>query len=165
MTFYCKTCGLRDPTQNVCLLSERTIDPAADFCSAYTKNPAKCFECGAITLSPIFEANSKGEIYTFCGKCAENATTCGGCLNGNECSFETDPSPIPKVVVKTIRQGPMIQQTQVRNPDRIAITCKLNCHCWNGEYCGRLDNWCQKYSSRHFVEPYKEDEILLDEKN
>jgi hypothetical protein len=156
----CNTCGLRDPAKNVCLLSGRTIDPAADFCSSHLREPPRCAECGKITLSPIFENEQ-----TFCSQCAEAITTCFGCSLASNCAFETDPSPIPKVVVKTVRQGPMVTQTQVRNPDRIAITCKLNCHCWNGEYCGREDNWCSKYSSRHPVGTCEEVENLSSEEN
>ena len=147
MMNYCKTCGLRSSHENKCLLHNRAINPATDFCSWRNKTPTRCSICGKITMN----ATICDGAY-FCGQCSESLSTCVGCVQGGKpCSFETDPSPIPKVVQKQIRQGPMTQIVQVKNPDRIAITCKLNCPCWNGEYCGQEDGWCSDYNPRNFV--------------
>lgn len=147
----CNTCGLRDSKQNKCLLSGASIDPTADFCSKHNNNPIHCCTCGVITLRPLFETTSNGEVIAFCPQCGTAATYCPGCSHSNECSFETDPSPIPKYIMKTSQKGPMITQMQVRNPDRIANTCMLNCQCWSGSFCCREDNWCTNYLSRHSV--------------
>lgn len=101
----------------------------------------------------------------FCSKCAEELASCVGCAHGRTCSFETDPSPIPPVIQKQIRQGLMTQIIQVKNPDRIAITCKLNCPCWDGENCGREVGYCNKYNNRYFVATSESEEVeKLEEK-
>ena len=64
------------------------------------------------------------------------------------CSFENDPSPLPKIVQKQVRQGNMTAITQVRNPERIEITCKKDCPCYDPEFeclrqfgtCGKCEN-------------------------
>ena len=90
-----------------------------------------------------------------CVNCYQQFYTCRMCENGSMCEFETNPSPLPKVVVQTIRQGPVTMQTQVKNPQRIEEFCQ-KCLCWNSEenYCGKEDGWCKKY---HEVYPaYRE---------
>lgn len=160
MIHHCNTCGLRDPSQPVCLLTGRKINPAADYCSVYCRNPHKCTHCGKIVLDFIIE-----EPNIFCYQCLDRLSTCEGCSKYIPCGFETDPSPIPKMIVKTIRQGPIIQQMQIPNPDRIAITCKLNCPCWNGEYCGRETNYCTNYDYRYFVPTVETEKIQEGEEN
>jgi hypothetical protein len=156
MINYCKTCGLRHPSQPRCLLHNRNIDPTKDFCSWHNKNPFKCAVCGNITMAPNF-IDEGAATMVFCSRCAEELASCIGCAHSHTCSFETDPSPIPPVIQKTIRQGPMTQVIQVKNPDRIAITCKLNCSCWNGEYCSREDSWCNNHNLRNFVNSESDD--------
>ena len=82
-----------------------------------------------------------------CPECTPRMSGCYGCVHGNECAFETDPSPIPKLVQKQIQQGPMIQIIQVRNPDRIAQTCAINCKCWDGKNnkCNKENDHCDYY--------------------
>lgn len=81
-----------------------------------------------------------------CVSCYQKFYTCEMCIKVYGCEFETNPSPIPKVVAQTIRRGPAIMQTQVRNPQRVAEFCH-KCQCWNNEesFCGREDGWCKNY--------------------
>lgn len=82
-----------------------------------------------------------------CVNCCQKFYTCIMCTKVHECEFETNPSPLPKVVMQTIRRGPAVMQTQVRNPQRIAEFCH-KCQCWNSEeeFCAREDGWCKNYS-------------------
>lgn len=75
---------------------------------------------------------------------------CHTCAKIRNCDFETNPSPLPKVIQSTTQtpQGMIISQT-VKNPERIKLTCH-NCSCWTGEECARdyapqskciLDKW------------------------
>ena len=81
-----------------------------------------------------------------CVNCYKQFYTCAMCENASKCEFETNPSPLPKVVQQTVRQGPMIMTTQVKNPERIREFCHI-CQCWNTseQFCGREDNWCPNY--------------------
>lgn len=84
--------------------------------------------------------------YYICHQCKNFMGTCALCTNVNKCDFETNPSPIPKVIQQQVRQGNMIAVTQVRNPKRIEITCKQNCPCFDSEIgCLREYNTCGQY--------------------
>ena len=157
MILHCKSCGFKHPKEDSCLLHKRGINPEVDSCSWHAKNPPKCSVCGHITMKPIFEERGIN-LLTLCSRCAETITTCGGCKDSSICRFQTDPSPIPLVVQKQIRQGPMTQIVQVKNPDRINITCKMGCHCWDkeGEFCHKEDGWCERYDDAYYVEPVVE---------
>ena len=73
--------------------------------------------------------------------------TCALCQNSSECDFETNPISLPKIIQKQIQKGPMTQIIQMRNPDRIAVTCAKNCSCYNSEYeCGRQFSTCGNYN-------------------
>jgi hypothetical protein len=96
----------------------------------------------------VFNESEKGYI-TVCANCLPILGTCGACEKVRECLFETSSVPEPKVIVKTIQNGNMQMQTQIKNPDRIAKTC-VNCICWNKEenYCMReIDRVCGQYTS------------------
>jgi hypothetical protein len=90
-----------------------------------------------------------------CMNCYQQFYTCRMCEMGHLCEFETNPSPSPKVVFQTIRQGPMVIQHQVKNPQRVEQFCH-KCLCWNTEkgYCGKEDGWCKKY--HELRPPYRE---------
>ena len=146
MTNYCGSCGLRNPQKNVCALNNRTIDPAADYCSKHTTAITRCNYCGHITMSPIVDTTTQ-HLHIYCQRCFDLLDTCATCEQSNYCAFEQDPSPIPHMVMKQVRQGNMTMTTQIPNPDRVAITCKVRCNCFNEEIGCRKqnDNWCDKY--------------------
>jgi hypothetical protein len=60
------------------------------------------------------------------------------------CEFETNPSPIPKQIQKTVRQGNVQMQTVMDNPERIEAFCH-KCPCWC-DACGRYDGTCGNYN-------------------
>lgn len=125
-----------------------------EYCSKFTSNHPgvglTCEICGQRIIQNIMyviiDTDDQGNLHAICENCCSKMNTCGTCNNRNCCDFETNPSSIPKVVQKRVQNGPMTMMTQVRNPDRIEITCKQNCGCWSDEFgCQKENNYCQKY--------------------
>ena len=86
-----------------------------------------------------------------CIKCLEIAGTCNLCESGSLCDFETNPSPLPKQVQKTIRHENMIIQTVINNPDRIRECCQAGCPCFDPEFfCLKQIGTCARYKE---IEP------------
>lgn len=84
-----------------------------------------------------------------CVNCQQKWNTCLFCKQASKCEFETNPSPLPKQVQKTMRQGNMVIQQVVKNPDRIKEFCLYSCPCFDEEYniCLReTDGYCAKYN-------------------
>ena len=99
---------------------------------------------------------------SYCQRCFAAMDTCGACIHGAKCEFETNPSPLPKQVQKTIRQGNAVLQTFVKNPDRIRELCLYACPCFDEENgCGKEFGYCPNYKE---VSPRpKEEEVENDE--
>lgn len=80
-----------------------------------------------------------------CASCLALLSTCARCKNYTTCSYQSYTGPEPKIVNKTIRQGNMVMQTQIPNPEVIDKTCDkclcnypdLGCMRQQG-YCGNL---------------------------
>ena len=68
------------------------------------------------------------------------------CLKSVNCEFEQNPDPMPKQIQQTIRQGNMMAQTVVKNPERINAFC-AHCPCWNtlDACCNRENGTCGRY--------------------
>ena len=81
-----------------------------------------------------------------CVSCYQRFYTCYMCDHAVTCEFENNPSPIPKQVQQTVRQGNMVMQTVVKNPERVKQFC-FPCQCFNQDelYCRREDSWCKNY--------------------
>ena len=152
----CNTCLLGDKIQKRCRLSGIPIDPEKDFCSHYTDSLENCEICGhpMLTEGSFIEQDDNGVWHQYCSNCAKLLQTCQTC--SNPCEFESNPDPMPKVVIKTVRQGNMQMQTQVMNPERIQKFCP-SCNCYDEEVgCKRVfnDSCCKKpnfWSSRNSV--------------
>lgn len=82
-----------------------------------------------------------------CRGCSNRSSSCYRCVHGAECSFQTDPSPLPLQIQQTIRQGNVIMQTLVKNPERIRQTCQNGCPCWSEEFecCKENYQTCGNY--------------------
>lgn len=149
---HCKTCLLSDKEQMVCMLSNQPIDLSADFCSKHRAELHKCSICRRSMISPgIIEINDSGEVIEYCNECNAKVGTCYLCNCVNQCAFNNDPNPMPKVVLKTIRQGNMMMQAQVKNEERVKLFCH-SCPCWDAEFAEcQKENYgsCNKYSSRN----------------
>jgi hypothetical protein len=115
-------------------------------CPLYrTVEPDQCALCGNQMLEfIIWYADADSEAHLLCPNCVKRQGTCAACIRVQDCRFQTDPSPIPPVIMQTRQEGNVFIQEQIRNPEREAITCKL-CECWNGEECGRAYGMCGKY--------------------
>lgn len=92
----------------------------------------------------ILVKSSETEDYTLvCPLYYQYKGTCAICANSLTCAFETDPSPLPKAIIQETRQGNMTMQMQVRNPERIKITCAQGCKCYSADgFCERESNTC-----------------------
>jgi hypothetical protein len=144
---YCRTCAILDPKLQKCRMFGHQVEPAIDFCSKHTTELVTCELCGGqIPKRQSIISVTKGKVNRLvCERCSQLYGTCQLCKNNISCSFETDPSPLPKVIQKQIRQGNMITMTQVRNPERIEITCKKGCPCYDSEGdCARQFGVCER---------------------
>ena len=94
----------------------------------------------------------------YCQKCAACFDTCSLCLNSAQCEFENNPSPLPKVIQQTIRQGTMVIQQTVRNPERVKQFC-FPCKCFDQDdlICRRQDNWCREYNE--YIPPSRQESV------
>lgn len=138
-------CSLIDEQGNCRILHQ----PAAEGCKCphyQTTEIQKCGICGRAALKmPLLQ--TKGNEWKYiCGDCYKQLDTCALCAKHAYCAFKQDPSPIPLMVMQTVQKGPMLMQTQVPNPDRVAATCKI-CACWNTELeqCNRAGGFCSNY--------------------
>lgn len=102
----------------------------------------QCNYCGQYPAQVI---NPEGTMA--CKRCAGLFNTCHLCLNSTKCEFETNPSPLPKQVQQTIRQGNVQMQTVIKNPERIQLCC-TGCPCWNAvdACCNREYETCGSYN-------------------
>lgn len=126
MINYCNTCRLGDMTQNKCQLTGFDIT-AEDYCSKWTNSLEQCSICRRYIL-PSGVVYSNGNIY--CADCASKLLSCAFCVRCHVCEFETNPDPMPKVIIQTMQQGTMRMQQQVKNPERIKKFC-TDCKCYS----------------------------------
>ena len=115
----------------------------------------QCEKCGKPFNERPFYIPEGDNWHIFCSNCGQLNNSCHFCRHRDTCSFETDPSTLPKMVQQRIQQGPMISLQTVKNPSRIEITCKKGCLCYDPNYgCMKDFNYCNNLS--HIYE--KEDE-------
>lgn len=137
----CKECAYFDDMR--CKISGQPAISHNVACASFSSQRYECDICHRQIhhTEVIYDSKSNKII---CSDCGNRLSTCDNCHNGNICLFETDPSPLPKQIQKQIRQGNMIGQTIIKNPDRILITCKKGCPCWNTETesCNKQLRYC-----------------------
>lgn len=142
----CRSCGLADLAQNVCQMFRMLINPDEDYCSKHQEKEVikTCDVCGRVIIGHSTIVYGKDEsIKLLCDNCYTAVGTCALCENAKYCAFEQDPSQIPIMIQKQVRQGNMSMVTTVKNPARIEITCKKNCKCYSEEKgCLREFNHC-----------------------
>lgn len=133
MINYCETCALADKVKNICMMFGMSIKPEEDYCSKHRVELYKCEVCGRpMATLGILEQDDTGQWHRYCEECNKLYNTCQVCPNFQKCEFQTNPDPMPKVVVKTIQQGNMRMQTQIKNEERVKKFCHTCC-CWNAE--------------------------------
>ena len=145
----CKKCGHAQASQ-VCKIDNTPIaDIENGFCACYTESPYICEYCGRHLVSEqvIYTYGIQSSFHLLCPDCIERINTCNTCEKASQCRFENDHTiPEPAYVMKTIQQGPMIQQIQIKNPKRINLTCKVNCPCFHNDECIRdARGYCDNY--------------------
>ena len=130
MIKYCSTCRLHDKTKKVCLLFGTPMQDT-DYCSKHADKITLCDICGQPLLGTTYvEYDDEGECHQYCERCHQAFNTCQLCPSFQKCEFMTNPDPMPQVVMKTVRQGNMMMQTQVKNEERVQKFCP-SCCCWN----------------------------------
>lgn len=143
-----KTCGFACPEENKCLVHGYDLSKTAKIYN--------CDICHKPTLDIIVEPSMHKLI---CFDCYSKLSTCFGCKHGQYCAFEQDPSPIPKITVQTIRQGNMVGQIQIKNPERIKICC-TGCPCYKNDKCERDNLYCSAYNFIYDQEEKCDDKIF-----
>lgn len=156
----CGTCRFLDQGSSICQLKGVKMNPQEDFCSKHQNEAIICEKCHRLTTKNGFVVVAENETFhILCNQCSTGLTSCAFCTHCQNCDFETNPSTLPKIVQKQIQQGPMIQIIQIKNPERIKITCQAGCKCWNSEEnaCDKEIGYCHNYE---FIwrSPVKEDE-------
>ena len=146
----CKNCAMKDPNANVCKLTKWEIKPEIDSCPQFidVNHLTACASCGVMGPEKAFIYLTDNKVF-ICPKCHAALGTCEGCGEAQFCEYETNASPLPKLVPRQVRQGNMIMTTQARNPEREKITCQAGCKCYNIDYgCSRDDGCCANYNER-----------------
>lgn len=106
------------------------------FCDNFTRQELKrCVFCGNIIMPNKIIWTDSGPV---CEKCINLFGKCPTCKNMNVCEFQSNPNSIPKVVQKQVQtpQGTIV--TNVKNPTRIDMFCKV-CKCWD-KCCNKNEN-------------------------
>ena len=127
---YCNTCRLYDKMQGICGLKGMKMNGEIDFCSKHTDYLKVCCICNNIMLEPGYIECSTEEPILMCERCHQAYNTCQMCPRFKVCEFQTNPDPMPQVVMKTIRQGNAVMQIQVKNEERVKKFCP-SCECWD----------------------------------
>lgn len=144
----CFNCGWRDYNPQQCpLIGYHYKEDAKPCCPYWKAEVPKCSRCGQPDPAPYIISNSDGSCKTLCQKCNSKLDTCGMCSKSSTCDYETNPSPLPKAVQKTIQEGNQIAVITVKNDARIEETCAKNCECFDKEnkICRREDGYCENY--------------------
>ena len=142
----CGECALRQ--NGVCPIFNQAVESTQSACVKFMSAIIPCELCGNVILpgQMLIDITITDERHNICRNCKKSLGHCASCKSRNECSFETDPSTLPKVIQKESRQGNMITVTQVKNPSRIEITCKKSWPCFLEEYgCLKENGPCGNY--------------------
>ena len=142
----CGGCALFKHFKGVCPYLKAQVNPQQSACANYSNRVEVCAVCGHPTVAPILDLTVGGQPHWICDDCQKASSACSTCKYGQQCAFETDPSPIPKTIQKRFQQGNMITVTQIMNPERIEKTCKNGCTCFDPEYgCFKQNGCCGKH--------------------
>ena len=145
----CYSCGCADQMHHKCQILG--VPCTKDECRFWTDEPTHCRICGNIiplkeNIIWIESEQLPATYVPICGKCQYETSTCRTCVNKATCDFETNPSPIQKAVENRIQMGNLTTVGMIKNPERIEITCKQNCECWDENLgCLKERLSCEKY--------------------
>lgn len=150
----CLNCGYRSLDTTKCpLIGYSYTENRNQVCPYHTFELTYCGVCQRILATPHYSLTkfADGNFHPICETCLSASGTCQSCTRGTTCSFESDPSPLPKAVQKSFVQGNQQIVTTVPNPDRIKETCAKNCSCFDAASysCNRQNSTCRNYESRY----------------
>ena len=135
----CKTCILRGATNTgapACTKFKILIgDIESNGCTWHLSESSVCEICGQKKDSVLIWQQEEVEK-VICADCYPKMYACHTCVNSSICGFRNDHSE-PQIVNKTIQQGFMTMQTQVKNPNLVEKHCST-CQC------SKTDNECFK---------------------
>lgn len=137
----CNSCAFKTQDGFHCSLTAWEIKPFEDSCFCHIRSITECGICHTPIIGTKYIEKINDKFHILCSKCNAKMNTCELCDKGQECLFITDPSTLPKVVMKTVRQGNMVMQTQIRNPEREQIICP-KCKCWINDECQKECGRC-----------------------
>ena len=145
ITNKCENCAILDSATGKCKLTGFPQSPN-DFCSRFKTVLDICANCNQeILVYPIALPDGR----TLCHECFTLLSYCPTCFHSSTCVYETDPSPLPKSVQRRVQNGSMITVIETRNPERIDITCKKSCLCFDEKIgCRRQLNFCNDYKEK-----------------
>lgn len=127
--YLCRTCQRKSVFKDGspgCNKFKIKIDLEKDFCSWHLNESTPiCIFCGETEgLMAVYLNNS---WYHICQDHYKILYTCQGCAHINTCNFKNDHSK-QQYVMRQVRQGNMIMNQQVKNPDLVTKHCST-CHC------------------------------------
>lgn len=123
-------------------------------CPIWSEKLEICDMCGKGIVGMVCWTHEEDKWYKTCGSCT-NAAGCATCGH-TYCAFQADRScNEPQMVMREMRQGNMIMQTQIMNPKRVEMTCRKGCPCFNedgldsGNFCKKQNGVeCSNYKTR-----------------
>ena len=151
----CGKCLMWKQNNGICPIFREKMAETELGCPKFTGEINPCDICGQPIVGKVDLAyigiDDDTKWYELCPQCSEHWGRCLTCKSITQCDFETNPVNIPKQIQQQIRQGNMVVQTVVRNPEREKETCAKNCHCWDcklnvcwRQYCnneGCMEHW------------------------
>lgn len=139
----CGECAYKALQDGKCPVFGREMPAETPGCPIFSTTITRCALCGNIIMGQsIIDYDHDGNTHIICRNCL-SASPCEICTRMNVCYFQTDHTcQEPPMVMREVRQGNMIMQTQVMNPKRVMATC-TKCDCFNED---GLDDgtFCQK---------------------
>lgn len=145
----CINCALPKANSGICPIFN--IDPKGHTgCPKFTTELFPCSFCGGAIIGTVFLEQHNGNTYRTCEQCnqAFAQNMCQFCQSGDYCAFQQDTScKLPPVITQQFKQGNAVVQTQIKNPERVAATCKKSCKCFNEElqFCMREAGGCSNH--------------------
>jgi hypothetical protein len=125
-------------------------------CPYFTSELHLCDVCGNHISQNAIIDNTDDVCHVVCPQCGQGLDMCATCIQYKRCAFQQDTScPEPPQIMKQMRQGNMVMQTQVLNPKRIEATCRKGCPCFDedgldsGNFCKKQNGvGCCNYKTR-----------------
>ena len=147
----CGQCALPGLRGEACPVFNKKMNIEDLACPLFTREIVTCTYCGSPIIpasEAILCASSNGGYRVVCDNCRTLIGTCRTCIAAQTCAFESHPSP-NKYIMETVRQGNVLIQKQVQNPEICRETCTESCKCFSPEKgCLRQNNYCGNWEEK-----------------